>query len=906
MRTRSDEADIPPSALRALRSDSVVDRLILSQFARRAVETRQIASDAGRRWAMAFARRILIMLIRLPSLSGGARVPPKIDGWITAVTNGFVKHAFYQSSSVVEPDLFLSIRGSAEGRAVLTSTTLEDPDGAILLRLHRSEVLRPMVRKWLRENESGQASVADYIYEQLVTVGPVAVNAHDTENCLAAIPAVASILSYSRTVEIAQVVVALASAPTDPYSPTPTSASSRAALAELLAARPELDDSLIPEGSSWEAPAGRAYLKALAMALHRDLPRGARRFVAACARAGLARDEIVDLAAAASATRLWGALQERWSLLPAGRQWLTHTSGTIVSWVLPVAAVWPLLQFLVSRPPLLLGHVSLEVTVGIFALIATVHALIVTLSRGHLPRRMARITATPRILVSAYVTSMIGIIASSIDLNGELAAMDQSTTLAAAINAVSATATFFSVALLAISLFRVLRLSDPVIATGVFGRSSILLVGRAGVRFGRIQARSLELAAILEALPNVRMSSEAMPGEMVELIRARSRGLFAPANRDLLRLLSCPQVREGASLRVVASFGHVVVRLDPVWCVIPTSTQSVSSTTRRRATRASHLRGVGWLDRTRGVVASLYDLAVRLSREGDQGGAQRSASVCLDLAFRHLSTMADARREAYLRAKLRSRRLEGDSWRPGVATWQPPDPRTSRESPPSSPVIVDLVDSCVRSLSSDVSAERQVAMYVLRGLLAYGLREDRVPTLVTRALLITSRTGADPGSQRLDVLRRCAVRSLELDMPDQFRVAIEAMPRFRSESPDGLAEVAKALASAARIDSDAVENVIGQSLGDRGKDGVEVAGHFFHVGAAALDAGALRLAVKCVEELSALKFTSPTAEWLDLQSRLVGKGSYLGNTPLDALSRFGEFAGGIIPLLAGTPPIAPP
>lgn len=906
MRARSDAVDIPPSAVRALRSDSVVERLILSQFARRVVLARQIALDVGRRWAVGVARRTLAMWIRLPSLSGGSRVPPKVDGWITSVINGLVKRAFQQSWSVTEADLSLLIRGSGEGRAVLTSTTLEDPDGATLLKLHRSEVLRPLVRKWLREHESGQASVADYIYQQLVTIGPAAVNAEDTENCLAAIPAVASILSHSRTVEIAQAVVALASAPTDPYRPTPTSASSRAALAELLAVRPELDDLLIPEGSSWGTPPGRALLKALAMALHRDLPRGARRLVAACTRASLQRDEIVDLAAAASATRLWGAQQEHWSLLPAGRQWLAHISGTIVSWVLPVAMVWPLLQFLVSRPPLLLGHFGLEVTVGIFALIATVHALIVTLSREHLPRRMARITATPRILVSAYVTSMIGIIASSIDLNGQLAATDQSTTWAAAINAVSATATFLSVALLAISLFRVLRLSDPVIATAVFGRSSILLVGRAGGRFGRLQARSLELAAILKGLPNVRMSSEAMPGEMVELIRARSRGLFAPANRDLLRLLSCPQVREGASLRVVASFGDVVVRLDPVWGVIPTSTQTVSSTTRRRAISGSRLRGVGWLDRTRGVVASLYDLAVRLSREGDQGGAQRSASVCLDLAFRHLSTMADARKEAYLRAKLRSRRLEGDSWRPGVATWQPPDPRTSRESPPSSPVIVDLVDSCVRSLSSDVSAEHQVAMYVLRGLLAYGLREDRVPMLVTRALLITSRSGADPGSQRLDVLRRCAVRSLELDMPDQFRIAIEAMPRLRSGSPDGLAEVAKTLAAAARIDSDAVENVIGQSLGNRGKDGVEVAGHFFHIGAAALDAGALRLAVKCVEELSVLKFTAPSAEWLDFESRLVGKGSYLGNTPLDALSRFGEFAAGISPLLAGTPPIPPP
>lgn len=895
-----DGSGLPTSVEHALRSETLLERLALSRFAALLRRIGRGAGTAARSWTEALARWAALWLCQMSSPKPVSQIARAWERRTAAAANVCIAWGWRHSRSGTDEDVARLVRGSAEGRAVLTQSSLEGVDAATLLKLQRSEVLRPLVRQWLRDHNDGLGPVADRVHEQLALNGPAAIGVEETEGCLTVIPEVANILSQGQATAIAREVVGLAAAPTDPYRPVVASAASRAALAELLAARPELDDVIIPAGSVAKSPGVRAALKALAMALHRDAAHRASRFLAACAHAALDRDGIVDLAAAASPTRVRGLRRDVWAPLPAARRWLRRSAATTLAWLLPIVGGAGLVQVLLAHPPELLDRVTLEVALAAFALIATVHALIITLSRERLPRRMARIAATPRILVSAYVTSMIGIVASAINLADQPGlTLTESASWTDVLNGLAAVSVFVSVALLAASSFQVLRLSDPVAATAAFGRSSALRVGRAGSRFGRAQARSLELTTLFEALPNVHISPEVVPGQVAQLIRAGSRGLFVPANRPIRRLVTSTQVKAGMSLLVLAPLGQVVARLDPVMGLVPTSAQRISGGTRRRGTAVAELAGIGWLDRSRGVTASLYDLAVRLCREGDQGGAQRAASVCLDISFRHLSNMAIARRRAYERARARvKRRTEDTAWRPGRATWQPPDPSTSGESPPASPVVVDLVESCVRSLFSDDGAERDVAMYVLKGLLAYGTREDRLPTVVTRALVAGGPANSDHVSRRLQLLRRCAVSSLEIDTRDQFLLVVGTMLRVPFGKPGQvLDEVAATLAAAARIDAEAAERRLQRYLTDERHDNDTRFRALFHIGAAALDAGALRLAVLCVEELRRPGFVEPSKDWLDFEGRLIEPGSFLGNSPRDALAQFANLAVGLDPLL---------
>lgn len=895
-----DTSGLPTSAEQSLRSESVFERLVLSRLATEVRGIGRAASTLVSGWTEAVARRAALWFCRMSSRQPQGRLSRAWERATAAAANACVARGWRTTGGGADQDVARLVRGSNEGRAVLGHSSLETVDGAKVLALQHSEVLRPLVRQWLRQNDNSLGPVADRVHEQLALNGPTAIGAEATEDALAVIPEVASIWSLPQATAIAKVVAGLAAAPTDPYRPVVASAAARVALAELLAVRPELDEVLIPQGSVAASHSVRASLKALAIALHRDSENRASRFLAACTHAALDRDSIVDLAAASSPTRIRGPKDDLWAPLPAARQWLQRTATTALAWLVPVALGAGLMQFLRSHPPELLERVTLEVTLATFALIATVHALIITLSREHLPRRMARIAATPRILVSAYVTSMIGIIASGIDVTkSQHLTQADFVPWTRALNGLAAASVLVSVALLAASSFRVLRLSDPVAATAAFGRSSALKVGKAGSRFGRAQARSLELTTLFEALPNVQLSPEVMPGEVAQLVRAESRGLFVPSNRAVRRLVTTAQFEAGMSVRVLAPFGQVVARLDPVLGLLPTSSQRVSSDTRRRGAAVAQLSGIGWLDRSRGVTASLYDLAVRICREGDQGGAQRAASVCLDLSFRHMSSMATARARAYARASARLKHRTNDAaWRPGRATWQPPSPSTSGEMPPASPGIVDLVDSCVRSLSSHVGAEREIAMYVLRGLLAYGAREDRLTRLIVHALIASSQAGSVGDQLQLQLLRRCAERSLELDLAEEFLLVIDTMSLLPFSGPTRvLSEVAIGLAAAARIDAETVERRLQPYLADDRHDKSTRYRALFHIGAAALDAGALRLAVLCVEELRDPGFTAPSQEWLDFESRLIEPGSFLGNSPGDALATFIDLAVGLDPLL---------
>ncbi len=896
-----DGSGLPASVLHALRSETWLDRLLLSRLAAVLRHGGQSSATLIVRRAEAAARWGALFLCRITPLKPTSWVARAWERRALAVANACFARGWQHTRSGPDGDVAALVRKSAEARAVLNRSPMQSFDAAVLLALQRQDLLRPLVRQWLRDHVASLGPVADRIHEQLALNGPDSIGQEETEHCLAVIPEIANILSHSQATAIAIAIADLAVAPTDPYHPVTTSAASRAALAELLSVRPELDDVLIPPGSIATSPKVRAGLRALAVALHRDDAHRRERFLAACEQAGLNGDGIVDFATSASATQTGRPRSDIWAPMPAARQRLRRTAATTLAWAIPVVAGAVLVLALRASPPQFLQQVAPEVTLATFALIATVHALIITLSREHLPRRMARIAATPRILVSAYVASMIGIVASAIDLSEQPAlTATESATWTDVLNGLAAVCVLVSVTLLAASSFQVLRLSDPVAATTAFGRSSALRLGRAGSRFGRSQARSLELMTLFEALPNVQVSREVVPGEVAQLVRAGSRGLFAPANRPLRRLVTSAQFGAGMSLRVLAPLGQMVARLDPVLALVPTTAQRVSRETRRRGTALAALQGIGWLDRSRGVTASLYDLAVRTCREGDQGGAQRAASVCLDLCFRHLSSMGAARSRAYERARARvARRTEESAWRPGRATWQPADPATSRESPPASPVIVDLIESCVRSLSSSVSAERDVAMYVLKGLLAYGSREDRIPTRVTRALVAGGQASADRVvSLQLELLRRCAVTSLELGLTDQFLLVVDTMSILPFGKPDAvLDEVAATLAAAARIDAGAAEQRLQQCIIDKRHNGDTRFRTLFHIGSAALDAGALRLTVACIEELRSPSFVAPSQHWLDLAGHLVEPGSYLGNSPRDALAQFADLAVGLDPLL---------
>jgi hypothetical protein len=894
---------LPASVRAALRPESLSERLALSRA------TSKMRRLRGR--SLAAVRR-LREAVTLGAVRGLARVTPASPvrrparSWarLTRRLTERCVRSRWPASAHQSPLLAARIRSSDLARAVLWDQPRSAVGPAELLSLQQLDVLRPLVRPWLRRSPELLGPVADYIHERLVLDGPAAVGAAGTGQCLAVLPEVVAILSRQQLVSLADVVADLASAPIDPYAPAAPATGARTALAEMFAARPELDDTALPPGSLLSSGRVNAYLAALAVGVHRDLGRLPARLLQACVNTSLGAGRIEELAAAASVRPALGSLHAAQVSPSRPWGWLGRGLTTAAAWAVPVIGSALVLLALRSHPPAFLAEVSPEVTLAVFALIATVHALIITLSREHLPRRMARVAATPRILISAYATSIIAIAASSVDLAGETS-LEQSTVASwtHSLNGLVAASVLVAVLLLAGSTMQVLRLADPVAATTAFGRSSVRALARSGTRFGSLQARALELRTVLGAMPNVRVSTEQVPGEVAELLRAPERGFFVPRNTRLRRLVETTQFREGMSLRVHAPLGAVVARLDPVVALVPTPAQRVDRRTRRTAIRLTELERTAWLDRARGVTASLYDLAIRTSREGDQGGAQRAASVCLELCYRHLDAMSNARAKAYERARARVRRRARDgSWRAGRGTWQPSDSTTSREAPPPSPLVADLVAACVGSLTTEADAEREIATYVLSGLLAFGDRDDRVPAAVVNAVL----SAAQPRDERqtrqvLGLLRRCALANLEMGLADDCAFALFASSLARMGSKAvRLDELTVTLAAASRIDSGQVQRRLADHLSDADHDIDSRLRAYYVIGAAALDAGAVDTAFTCVSQIATSGLVLPTNEWLDLEASLVTSGSYLGHSPRDALAQFASLAAGLAPLLSAT------
>lgn len=214
-------------------------------------------------------------------------------------------------------------------------------------------------------------------------------------------------------------------------------------------------------------------------------------------------------------------------------------------------------------------------------------------------------------------------------------------------------------------------------------------------------------------------------------------------------------------------------------------------------------------------------------------------------------------------------------------------------------MIVDLVGNCVRSLSSDIPAEREIAVYVLNGLLAYGSREDRIPSVIVRALVASRPANADGlGLGRLELLRRCALRNLEFSLTDEFAFVVAIMSGGGWAKPNVvLDQVASVLAAGSRIDSRPIDARLRDYLSDSGHDDESRKTALYRIGAAALDAGATDVAVTCAVGLSGAAIAPAKPDWLDFESARTESGSYLGNSPRDALAQFADFFDGLAPQL---------
>lgn len=774
------------------------------------------------------------------------------------------------------------------------------------------------VRRWIeRHVESGR--LVDLLQSTLLQGDITAVDDRMLTLCLRLCGKAAASLPDEAAGNFLTVALQVAGRPLDPYRSHGAQLVARAAVVDLLKARPELD-SMVHRRLTLtrpEVPAETASDEAelLAIAIRDRAADGGASFQALAVAANLSPAALDALAGLADAP-LRRPAHIRSAELPGP---LSTAVGMIRRWLVP----WVFPPALCVTAGLLTRHwrwaappasAGLSDAIVALTLLASVNVFTVQLSAQRLPGIVARTAGQPAALYVSYSAVFSVLTASLIK--------PKSVRAAAAVQWASTSGLALFLAALLVALFTLFGRTDAGRAAQGFVDTTLTRARASGRRLGRIQARAIDLRTTLSGVPAVRLSSDNVVGEWAEAVEARARGFFLPSRRSLRELLAQPQFAGGMRLRLIAGMGTIVNEGSDIAFLIPTARQTVSRRLASCARRSLRTRRAGPVEETATGVVALIKLALDLAAGGDRGTAHAVAQNVNRLIAAHAHAAKEARRAAIVR-QTRSQRARAHG------KGRNRDSRLSRvkrasddEVVPVVPAIRDAIQLVVRTRLDARSELRDVPEEIVSAVLAASGRAEAAAVMLVTAIPNDVAEIQASSTAATELLRLAGIRALETNDAVVFRMVIDKLDAIAKSGSAGSRYVSDAVgvcsvlgATACRFDSrrarEAVDAVV--AMLDRAEaSGISSAAvarmrmfGLWRIGGASLVAASPSVAIYLVRKLNERSDHSTlvaASSDRDLLTREAAQsticGGYLGDSGMDALANFGSFVDAMQPHLA--------
>lgn len=518
------------------------------------------------------------------------------------------------------------------GRALLLGKSRGGVTAAdILEAVDRPELVGPAAVA-LSNTHGAPGELSRSLFETIVLgqMGP----SERTQAALIAVRRHPELLSSEHAQAISKRLLTLAGQPVDPYNPHPVRTSAAAAAATLVAARDELDSTVM--GSLGQP--GLRFVAAAAVQGRRDRPEellagildaiapsadGAMRFARSCDRNYSVLDSVVHPAGLA---RLRGRCRDGIRRVTDRMRWLLPAIG-LVAFSAASASMGASVDAAVIDLPAAL-RMSGGAGLGSFALLVAVHLFSAEIAANRLPGPIARATSVPLPLVGCYLLAGCALVLGQVSSR----AIDPATVSAVTYGLLAGFAVAFSIALL-----QLLARTDSTAAAAAFVRRRRARVRAGGRALGELHRHAIAARKLVATMPWLKATLSAPMAERRARIDAPHDGYLMISKRRLSGLATDDWWNRSAGrLWLSAPVGTRVDRGQEIAALASGDTREIRTSRQRQIRRVMSVRPQDGAEEAAESVAVLIDLMARLGASGNEAGGFRVADETVRLLEAHL------------------------------------------------------------------------------------------------------------------------------------------------------------------------------------------------------------------------------------------------------------------------------
>lgn len=583
--------------------------------------------------AAAFLRHIFERSrVRRIVVAGGQRWPEPVAFLIRIILSQWADTTSLRQRPA---SALVRLFGDTRAASIMLGRPLQGVEAETLIRVVESrDLVGPCARVLVLHQPTDSSlslTLHDLVVFSAAEIGPWAL-----QTCLLAASRSPASMSSAHATGILRRCMIQAAQPIDPYKPPGIPHLARRCAAAILEVHPELDP--VVEGKVQRGERGVGPNLEIFAAAIRGRTEGqgeavgrilsvwspsevdALTFAASCD----SRSEVIEVDLDRRPPRL-RVIHNRASVLSAAST--VCVPGVVIA--IAVFGSWG--RFSLDAVP----RVDVGAVFGLVGILVAVHVLSAELAASRLPGIVARYTAFPRSLLWAYL-SVGSLLVCAI-------ARDESTGSArrAAIAASGAGLLLLLASTLAL-MIGIVRRTDPANAAASLAARRENAYYRSGQRLGRAQQRSVDDRALVSTLPAVRVSTTLARTEQRAIVRSPKHGIYQLNERRMRRLAASAET-EGFAIRLVGTFGTIVDTGDELAAVVPSRSSFLRRSQLQAAKRAIRVVRPGRTEEVAEAVAELVGLAMAHANRGDLGGAGRIGDAVLLILRSHLYGLRSAR-----------------------------------------------------------------------------------------------------------------------------------------------------------------------------------------------------------------------------------------------------------------------
>ncbi len=457
---------------------------------------------------------------------------------------------------------------------------------------------------------------------------------------------------------------------------------------------------------------------------------------------------------------------------------------------------------------------------------------------------------------------------------------------------------------LLVAMFRFLARTDAGRAAEGYVAAVLPRARASGRRFGRIQARAIEMGDLLRSLPTVTTSPNLVAGEWRVDVFSPRHGLFSPSRAGLRRLLAADAFSAGMRLRLFAGLGTIVRARQHVASLVPAPDQTVPRNVQQQAKRLLRTRSSYDVEGVATGSVALVQVALDLARAGDTGTADSVARHAVRLITEHSAAARNARAGALRRYALRAKVVAHAEFRSGARPAQARNQARDSQIAPVIPALRDALRLAVKGQLDRNDGLFSVSAALIEPLLASTGEAEAVVSMLTFAVPIDGDGESYEPARRAILLRLAGIRALELGASISFGLLLDRLDRLSrltAASADAIRVTSQLAATACRFDVRlsrmATDHVLVQTAGGGVAEWMKAwrVMALWRIGAASLSSGALSVAVHAAAALcehgedTAVVAAARNQDAMDAEVMLSNSyGGYLGDQAKDALAELLE------------------